>query len=135
MEDSSAQFAGVLETSLYVRDLDGAAAFYGEVLGLRLIGEEPGRSLFYRIASGSLLLLFVAEATAQGGSLPGHGASGPGHCCLRASQGCYRALRERLASAGVDIEHDAKWPAGQSFFFRDPDGNLLEIAECDIWPR
>ena len=44
-------------------------------------------------------------------------------------------MRERLAEAGVEIEHDHEWPdERRSFYFRDPAGNLLEVANADIWP-
>jgi hypothetical protein len=27
-----------------------------------------------------------------------------------------------------------QWTRGRSFYFHDPDANLLEIADADIWP-
>ncbi len=126
---------GVLETVLYFTDQDRTERFYSEVLGLRLLASEPGRSLFYR-AGGSVLLLFNAEETLRpGGSLPAHGARGSVHACFVVDEDEYEGWKEYLRVQGVPIEHEARWPRGLSFYFRDPDGNLLEIADRDFWPR
>jgi catechol 2,3-dioxygenase-like lactoylglutathione lyase family enzyme len=35
----------------------------------------------------------------------------------------------------VEIEHEHDWSDDRrSFYFRDPAGNLLEVANADIWP-
>ena len=127
--------AGVLETALYH---DSAARpsierFYRDVLGLAAVaGWEDG--IAFRVGS-SILLLFDRERLAQrGGPIADHGADGPGHACLRAGPGDYERWRERLVDAGVQIVHDHDWGGGRSFYFKDPAGNLLEIADRDIWP-
>jgi catechol 2,3-dioxygenase-like lactoylglutathione lyase family enzyme len=44
------------------------------------------------------------------------------------------AWEERLAAAGVAIEGRTKWPrGGDSIYFRDPDGHLLELATPGLW--
>ena len=44
--------------------------------------------------------------------------------------------RERLGAAGVEITHEHDWEGGRrSLYFHDPAGNLLEIADGDLWPR
>ena len=58
---------GVLETVLYYDDQDAAERFYSDVLGMRLLGKEPGRSLFYR-AGPSVYLLFDAKLTEVAGA-------------------------------------------------------------------
>jgi catechol 2,3-dioxygenase-like lactoylglutathione lyase family enzyme len=129
---------GILETALYVEDLDKAAQFYGSVLGLELITIVPGRNIFFRCGEG-VLLLFNAEATriALQGSLPvpTHGASGQGHVCFRASSAEMDQWIVRLRSHGVEIEADFRWPSsgGRSIYFRDPSGNSLEFGEPKIW--
>jgi catechol 2,3-dioxygenase-like lactoylglutathione lyase family enzyme len=41
----------------------------------------------------------------------------------------------RLAEAGVAIENRVKWPrGGESIYFRDPDGHVLELATPGLWP-
>jgi hypothetical protein len=55
---------------VYVHDLDLAEAFSREVLGLEMIGKEPGHPLLFRVAAASVLLLFLAQATLQGDLLP-----------------------------------------------------------------
>ena len=54
--------SAVLESALYVTDLDAAAQFYAEVLGMEKILAEPGRHVFFRCGPG-VVLLFNADAT------------------------------------------------------------------------
>ncbi len=125
----------VLETVVYVTDLERSDRFYRGILGLERIGREPGHSLFYR-AGTSVFLLFEAGATSRpGGSLPPHGALGSIHTCFLVSEEDYEPWKRWLEASGVAIEHEARWRGGASFYFRDPDGNLLEIADRDMWPR
>jgi catechol 2,3-dioxygenase-like lactoylglutathione lyase family enzyme len=56
--------ARILESALYVTDLDAAEDFYREVLGLELLTKAAGRHVFFRCGDG-VLLLFNAEATRQ----------------------------------------------------------------------
>jgi catechol 2,3-dioxygenase-like lactoylglutathione lyase family enzyme len=128
------RITGVLETALYVDDIDRAEQFYGEVLGLRQVGKEAGRHVFFRVGAG-VLLLFRAASTRVTVSLPPHGADGPGHVCLTTDPTDYEPWKARLRERGVVIEHETVWERGRSFYFRDPDGNVLEVANADIWPR
>ena len=128
------RITGVLETALYVGDIDRAEQFYGEVLGLRQVGKEADRHVFFRVGAG-VLLLFRAASTRATASLPPHGADGPGHVCLTTDPADYERWKERLRDRGIAIEHETVWERGRSFYFRDPDGNGLEGANADIWPR
>ena len=48
--------------------------------------------------------------------------------------GEYPRWKRYLADRGVSIEREVVWSRGKTFYFRDPDDNLLEIADADIWP-
>ena len=105
-----------------------------DVLGFRLLDKEPGRSLFYR-AGASVFLLFDARRARSAGKLPPHGASGSIHTCFRVPPEAYEPWKAHLRARGVDLLREVTWPRGRSFYFEDPDGNLLELADADIWPR
>jgi catechol 2,3-dioxygenase-like lactoylglutathione lyase family enzyme len=123
----------VLETVLYVDDLDAAERFYGEVLGLDLDSRQNGIFVFFRCGAG-MLLLFEPGAAASGRRVPPHGARGPGHICFAVTEDALDAWQARLEAAGVAIEQQATWPrGGRSFYFRDPAGNSLELATPRIW--
>ena len=130
--------SGVLETVIYVDDLEAARQFYGEVLGLEPFVVVAGRHLFYRCGN-QVFLIFNPEATrvpADGAAIvvPTHGATGPGHICFRAEGSEIQDWRDRLERSGVEIEADFEWPqGGRSIYFRDPAGNSLEFAEPRIW--
>ncbi len=127
------QLGAILETVLYVDDLDAAAAFYGEVLGLEEVSRRPGLFVFFRLEA-QMLLLFVAEAAAQSTKVPAHGAVGPGHVCFAVAGEALDAWARRLEAAGIGIEQWQDWPkGGRSFYFRDPAGNSLELASPRIW--
>ncbi|MFV0358851.1 VOC family protein [Tropicimonas sp.] len=129
---------GVLESSVYVDDLDAAEGFYGGVLGLERRVRVDGRHAFFRCGRG-MVLTFIPEASrlpARAGSLPVpiHGATGPGHICFAMRKEAMPRLRARLSGAGVAIEADFRWPNGaRSIYVRDPAGNSVEFAEPGIW--
>jgi catechol 2,3-dioxygenase-like lactoylglutathione lyase family enzyme len=130
----SPRITGILETVLYVADIDVAERFYRDVMALRPIGKEPGRHAFFRVGSG-VLLLFRAERTRRSASVPPHGAEGEIHVCFTTTAEEYETWKGRIREHRIAIEKEAEWPSGRSFYFRDPDGNLLELANTDIWPR
>lgn len=123
----------ILETILYVDDLEAASIFYKDVLGLELYSRKDGVFVFFRCGQG-MLLLFNADAAAANTSIPAHGAKGPGHVCFAMPEPELNAWRARLAESGIGIEQDVTWPNGaHSFYFRDPAGNSLELATPKIW--
>ena len=132
--DQPPRITGILETVLYVADIDRAEQFYRDVMALREIGKDPGRHVFFRVGSG-VLLLFRAERTRRSASIPPHGADGEIHICFTIDADEYEAWKARIREYRILIEKETEWPAGRSFYFRDPDGNLLELANTDIWPR
>jgi catechol 2,3-dioxygenase-like lactoylglutathione lyase family enzyme len=124
----------VIETALYVDDLQAAEAFYGTILGLPVIGKEPGRHVFFQVGEASVLLAFRAETTIEGDHLPPHGASGPGHFALGIEAGSFDAWRKLLQGHGIAIEKEVEWPrGGKSLYFRDPAGNSVELVTPGVW--
>src|SRR5918994_5978085 len=84
----------VLETILYVGDLEAAERFYGEVLGLELDSRQRGLFVFFRCGEG-MLLLFEPEAATAGRRVPAHGARGPGHACFAVAEAELEAWKAR----------------------------------------
>ena len=131
--------SAILESALYVTDLDAAEAFYRDVIGLERIARVDGRHAFFRCGDG-VLLLFNAAATCQPPQpdaklpVPPHGTVGQGHLCFAASADEIDDWKAALEKRGIKIEADFAWPAGgRSIYLRDPSGNSIEFAEPRIW--
>jgi catechol 2,3-dioxygenase-like lactoylglutathione lyase family enzyme len=124
----------ILETCLYVDNLDTAATFYQDILGLEPYSRVAGRHAFFRCGE-NMFLLFNAQATRQVvGDVPTHGATGAGHVAFAMAAAEVAAWRSHLQSRGVAIEKEVDWPGGgQSIYFRDPSGNCLEVATPIVW--
>ena len=124
----------IIETAVYVDDLQAAETFYRTVLGLPVISKEPGRHVFFQVGEASVLLAFLAEVTLKGDPLPPHGATGPGHFALGIDAEAFDAWRKLLQSHGVTIEKEVEWPrGGKSLYFRDPAGNSVELVTPGVW--
>jgi catechol 2,3-dioxygenase-like lactoylglutathione lyase family enzyme len=127
------ELAGVLETVVYCTTENEAETrrFYREVLGLRPFAEE---SAGHRVGAGVFLVFNRDESSVQKWP-PAHGATGPVHTCFLAAAGDYERWKDDLRAKGVEIVNETEWAAGRrSFYFEDPAGNMLEIAEADMWP-
>jgi catechol 2,3-dioxygenase-like lactoylglutathione lyase family enzyme len=124
----------ILETCLYVDDLERAERFYHEVLGLVGESRHAGRHVFFHCGTRMLLLfnpLVSREATDQ---VPGHGGFGPGHVAFAIRATELETWIEHLHTKRVAIEKVIDWPqGGRSVYFRDPAGNCLELATPQIW--
>ena len=131
---------GIIETALYVDDMARAAKFYEEILGLRLIGGDADRLRAYSVADRSVLLLFKRGATAEAvqspiGLIPGHDGTGQNHFAFAVAVAELPAWEQHLAAHSIAIESRIQWPlGGTSIYFRDPDGNLGELATPGLWP-
>jgi catechol 2,3-dioxygenase-like lactoylglutathione lyase family enzyme len=128
----------VIETSLNVDDLDRAARFYEDVLGLdKLTGDQRFRA--FDVGGKSVLLLFQGGATREtvylpGGTIPPHDGHGPLHIAFAVSAAELAQWEARLGEHGVAIEGRTHWSrGGHSIYFRDPDGHLLELATPGLW--
>lgn len=124
----------ILETCLYVDDLEVARQFYGHVLGLELFEQQAGRHLFWRCGQRMLLLFLAAETNVSDSQVPPHGAHGAGHVAFAVPNHEIPLWERHLAHCGVTIEQAVEWPqGGRSLYFRDPAGNSLEVASPRIW--
>jgi catechol 2,3-dioxygenase-like lactoylglutathione lyase family enzyme len=47
----------IIETAIYVDDLDAAEDFYGETLGLRVMDKEPGRHVCFQVGEAGFEFL------------------------------------------------------------------------------
>jgi catechol 2,3-dioxygenase-like lactoylglutathione lyase family enzyme len=128
----------VIETSLYVEDLDRAAQFYERLLGLTTLTSDA-RFRAYDVGGKSVLLLFQRGATLEtvhmpGGTIPPHDGHGPLHLAFAIGADELAQWERRLDKAGVAIEGQTRWSrGGHSIYFRDPDGHLLELATPGLW--
>jgi catechol 2,3-dioxygenase-like lactoylglutathione lyase family enzyme len=138
---------GILETCLYVADVEAAARFYESLFGFPRLASDARFCAFAvtgRAASANrntnVLLLFRHGATREpialaGGIIPPHNGSGEEHLAFAVPAEDLAAWENRLASLGIVIESRVRWElGGESVYFRDPDRHLVELATPGTWP-
>jgi len=135
---SMPEVTGVVETCLYVDDLELATRFYEDVCEFRrLIGDD--RFCALSVADRDVLLLFKRGATlgaqaTPGGSIPPHDGSGNTHVAFAIPAAAEKSWQQRLEKQGIAIESTVDWPrGGRSIYFRDPDQHLLELITPGCW--
>ncbi len=130
---------GVLETQLWVEDLERSLRFYQEVFGCQQIDGGPDRLIALSIEDRQVLLLAKKGASTEpavlpGGTIPPIDGEGPSHLAFSISPDQLATWEEWLNEKGIEIESKVSWiRGGESLYFRDPDGNLLEIGTPGIW--
>ncbi len=134
----SPQVTGVLETSLYVADVERSKRFYQVLFGFEVLLEDDRLSAL-AVDGKQVLLLFrkkgsVNSVVIPGGTIPGHDGSGEQHMAFSIAGSQLEAWRNRLQEQGIAIESTVRWPrGGESLYFRDPDNHLMELATPGVW--
>ena len=98
--------------AIHVPDLARAEAFYGRVLGFRLVEKTASQLVF---DTGALRLYVNRDADAPMPFIP----------ALEVRD--YAAAKAYLQRAGCEIVRE--WPGGHALYFRDPFGFVLDIVE------
>jgi catechol 2,3-dioxygenase-like lactoylglutathione lyase family enzyme len=123
----------IKETCIYVSDLQRTKAFYADQLGLPVISLVENRHIFFK-AGDSVLLCFIADKTQKEIQLPPHGAFGCIHFAFEVDGKEYQTALEQVRNCGITILHQHVWKGNlRSFYFNDPDNNLVEIIEVGLW--
>ena len=131
--------SGVLETALIVEDVARATRFYTGLFGFEVLVQSE-RLCSLNVRPSQVLLLFKCGASLDdirlpGGTVPG-GMDGQGrsHMAFAIEAQELEPWRNWLAKCEVTIESTVVWErGGTSLYFRDPDGNLLELATPGVW--
>jgi catechol 2,3-dioxygenase-like lactoylglutathione lyase family enzyme len=113
-------------TVIYVRDLAAMRRFYEDVLGFELIRELSPRWFEYRVGANTLALA-LPGLTAKDDPVPKNTA---------ALQLAFKVARDDVDACAAELTRQdialVLPPTDQPFghrtlFFRDPDGNMLEV--------
>jgi catechol-2,3-dioxygenase len=128
------KFIKIKETCLYVRDLEKIKDYYHKLLELPVISYEPGKHIFFRLGS-SVLLCFNPEDSSKKTSPPGHYGGGKQHVAFEVSKSDYELSKAELKAKGIKVIDEVIWKSGvESFYFEDPEGNILEIVpDRGVW--
>ena len=123
----------VLETSLYVDNLERASAFYIGLFGFDVLVSD-NRMEALSVSSKQVLLLFLKGASMSGGAVPPHDGQGNLHLAFAIPAGSYADWERTLHEKSIEVESRVEWPrGGRSLYFRDPDGHLLELVTPGCW--
>ena len=119
---------GILETAIYVDDVDRAVAFYREVLGLDVV--DTSERLTALLAGPRQLLLVFRRGASMRLPLTPHDASGHQHVAFPIPSTALDAWEAWFRERGVTVVEKKQWDrGGTSLYFTIPMGT------CSSWRR
>lgn len=125
--------SGLLESALYVDDMQRSARFYHDLLGFEQIIAGERLIAMQVPDKQQALLLFKKGASASLPKTP-HDGDGRLHLAFAIPAAELAAWESRLCEQGVEIIDRVTWDrGGVSLYFRDPDGHLVELATPGVW--
>jgi len=128
----------VLETSLYVDELERSMNFYQRLFGFEKLTADD-RFCAFNVSGQQVLLLFRKHGTTAaiptaGGVIPPHDGDGPLHLAFAIPLDSEAEWKHHLAAHNIAIESRVAWPRGGfSLYFRDPDRHLIELVSPGCW--
>jgi catechol 2,3-dioxygenase-like lactoylglutathione lyase family enzyme len=132
MSPPTPRVEGILETALYVEEIERSARFYQDLFGFEPVYAGP-RLTALAVPGRQVLLLFKKGASAALERIP-HDGSGELHVAFSIPAEALEAWEERLRKKRIEVVEKTNWErGGTSLYFRDPDGHLIELATPGLW--
>lgn len=137
-ERQGPRLQGMLEFGLYVEDVARSVEFYERIFGFATLFRDD-RMAALDVEGRQVLLLFKRGASAErvetpAGVLPPHDGHGTSHAAFAIEASELERWERWLDENGLEIEGRMRWTrGGESLYFRDPDGHLLEVATPGLW--
>ncbi len=134
------RISGILETALYVGDLERSRSFYQRLMGFPCFMLDK-RMCALGVPGRGVLLLFQRHGSREpsqtpAGTIPAHDGMGTLHLAFAIPAGDLPIWEAHLAGHGIEVESRITWPrGGTSLYFRDPDGHSVEVATPGLWPN
>jgi len=123
---------------LKVSDLDRAITFYCDVMGFE-VQQRYGAQAAFLSAGGYHHHIGLNTWESLGGHPAPHGHTGLYHTAfLYPDRAALGAALAQVLAAGVELDGAADHGVSEAIYFRDPDGNGIEIYRdrgAEDWPR
>jgi catechol-2,3-dioxygenase len=123
------RLTGLGHVLLRVLDLERSKKFYTEVLGFRVLEEDPEHGgVFLALDGQSHAIDLFAAKDIEAARRQTPGVRGLGHVAFRVdSEAALRDAYTTLGAHGVEITRSIDHVSQKSIYFLDPDGNTIEI--------
>lgn len=120
---------GFHHLAIQVHDVEGAARFYAEVLGLQEQArwhtpEGALRSIWMRLGEGPEFIALEAASEQPVETPFRHGRAGLHLIALRIPREERARIVDRLKERGIAVEHETRW----TVYLRDPEGNRIGLS-------
>lgn len=130
MQSDSLRLERMGHLSLRVSDLDASEKFYIEILGMRPVWRSEGEIAFLECGNDDLALIQIPKEEVQAFRRRAQGSQSLHHFGFRVrSKDGVDQLAEEMKARGIVIDDGPRdhRDGSRSFYFRDPDGNHVQI--------
>ena len=130
MPSFASRFERMGHLSLRVSDLDASEKFYTEILGMRPVWRNEGEISFLDCGNDDLALIQIPKEEVQAFRQCAQSSRSLHHFGFRVrSKDGVDQLAEEVKTRGIVIDDGPRnhRDGSRSFYFRDPDGNHVQI--------
>jgi glyoxalase family protein len=134
------QIQGVHHITLIGSNREATIAFYTDVLGMPFVFEQPNLDvpeeshLYFDMGDGRLLTFFVRSSRQNDPTPNPEGIGNLHHIAFTVSRATYTQIAGRLQERGIENTGPIDRGFMDSIYFRDPNGQMLEIAVYKFEP-